>query len=73
MSTGHQSRGVREPLSNYNLAVKRVLLLGYFGAENLGDDGLLVDWLLLHHDRLQGRGVLCRHHCQWRRPLDGVR
>lgn len=35
----------------------RVLLLGYFGAGNLGDDGLLVDWLLRYGEPLHSRGV----------------
>lgn len=37
--------------------VERVLLLGYFGAGNFGDDALLADWLSRHAAEIDRRGV----------------
>ena len=37
--------------------VERVLLLGYFGAGNFGDDALLADWLSRHGEGLARRGM----------------
>lgn len=37
--------------------MKKVLLLGYFGAANFGDDALLTDWLVQHADILRNHGI----------------
>lgn len=34
-------------------------MLGYFGANNFGDDALLADWLLKHASWLTERGLVC--------------
>ncbi|MCC7479864.1 polysaccharide pyruvyl transferase family protein [bacterium] len=37
--------------------MRRILLLGYFGAANLGDDCLLADFLLAHGEWMRSRGL----------------
>lgn len=39
--------------------MRRVLLMGYFGAGNFGDDALLANFLLSHGQWLRSRDVLC--------------
>lgn len=36
----------------------RVLILGYFGAGNFGDDALLTGWLIRHREWLQENGLV---------------
>ncbi|MCH7472344.1 polysaccharide pyruvyl transferase family protein [bacterium] len=38
--------------------MERILLLGYFGAGNFGDDALLVDWLKKQHGWMESRGMV---------------
>jgi polysaccharide pyruvyl transferase CsaB len=39
--------------------VRKLLLLGYFGAGNLGDDALLVDWLKRWETELRASNMVC--------------
>jgi polysaccharide pyruvyl transferase CsaB len=50
--------------------VGRILLLGYFGADNFGDDALLADWLLRHVDWLQEHALTCDVLSRSATPLD---
>jgi polysaccharide pyruvyl transferase CsaB len=43
--------------------VERVLLLGYFGAGNFGDDALLVCWLIKHYEWLLRNGLVADITC----------
>jgi polysaccharide pyruvyl transferase CsaB len=49
----------------------RVLLLGYFGAGNFGDDALLVDWLSRHCDWLREQQLTADITCNGGDPLAG--
>jgi len=51
--------------------MERVLLLGYFGAGNFGDDALLTAWLAAHQRFLQQRGVIADVVSSGRDPLEG--
>jgi polysaccharide pyruvyl transferase CsaB len=50
-------------------AVPRILLMGYFGADNFGDDALLADWLLKHETWLRERNLVCDVLSQNAAPL----
>lgn len=51
--------------------MERVLLLGYFGAGNFGDDALLAAWLATHQRFLQQRGAIADVVSSGRDPLEG--
>jgi len=48
-----------------------VLLLGYFGAGNFGDDALLADWLIRHGAWLRSQGLQADILCGQSDPLGG--
>ncbi len=49
----------------------RILLLGYFGAGNFGDDALLVNWLLQNRPRLEADSLVVDIVCSELPPLSG--
>ena len=50
----------------------KLLLLGYFGAGNLGDDGFVVDFLKRWQPELRSRGLTCDYTAAGsRNPLEG--
>lgn len=51
--------------------MRRILLLGYFGAGNLGDDCLLADFLLAHGGQLRARGIKADIVFNGKAPLAG--
>jgi polysaccharide pyruvyl transferase CsaB len=51
--------------------VGRILLLGYFGADNLGDDGLLADFLLRWQAQLRATETTCDVVSTDSQPLRG--
>lgn len=55
----------------YNRVMARVLLLGYFGAGNFGDDALLAAWLLTHQRFLQQHNLVVDATTGGRQPLEG--
>lgn len=50
-------------------SMRRILLMGYFGAGNFGDDALLADWLLAHSDWLDEQGLVCDVLARGEQPL----
>lgn len=51
--------------------MRRVLLLGYFGAGNFGDDALLADWLIRNGEWLRNQGLKADILCGQADPLGG--
>jgi polysaccharide pyruvyl transferase CsaB len=72
---GGRRRKVKRNLASppgYNRAVGKLLLLGYFGAGNLGDDGFVVDFLKRWEPQLRANGQTCNYTAAGgRNPLDG--